>query len=194
MTDMVSSAKNMVGSAVNTVVNKVHNPEAIETYEFEYKHIENFNETIAKYIRKFDEENLKKNNIVSCEITKKEKNEDIEITQRHIVFDLLKLPFVTIPESVLYYFPDTKITIEHNIELDMINKTMRIEMINITNPQLKFSESSSFEYIDNKTIYKLKATLSANILFGINETVRKIWHLQYKMYYDDYENKFNKNN
>ena len=67
---------------------------------------------------------------------------------------------------------------------------MTIEIKNITQPQLKLNESSSFNCNNNnKTIYNIKATLSVNIFFGVNETIRKIWYLQYKTYYNNYENK-----
>jgi hypothetical protein len=189
ISNLVSSASNVASSAVNSAISKVHNPDAVETFEFEYEHQKRFSDIIKKYNKKFDPENLEKNNILSCVVTKTKQNGDIEIIQRHITFDLLKLPYVTIPETVLYYFPDTKITVEHNIKLNMKKKIMQIEVINITQPQLKFFENSSFTGSNGKTIYKIKATLSVNILFGVNETVRKLWCLQYKSYYDDYENK-----
>jgi hypothetical protein len=192
MSNLVTSATSAVTSTVSNVANKIHNPDAIETYEFYYEHDSNFDDTIENYIKKFNDENLEKNKIVSCKIIKNDIDGDIEKMQRHVVFDMLNLPLVKIPEMVLSYFPDTKITIEHNIELNRKDKYMRIEIKNISHHQLKLHETSSFIFNGKDvTIYNVKATLSVNIFFGVNETIRKIWYLQYKTYYNNYDNKKN---
>jgi hypothetical protein len=193
MTNLVTSATSAVTSTVSSVANKIHNPDAAETYEFYYEHNSNFNNTVENYVKKFNKENLEKNNILSCVIVKKERIGSVEKVQRHIVFDLLNLPLIKIPETILSYFPDTKITIEHNIELNRREKYMKIEIKNITQPQLKLYESSSFiSNDDDVTIYKVKASLSVNIFFGVNETVRKMWYFQYKTYYNNYDKKIEK--
>lgn len=148
---------------------------------------------IDSYDKKFDKENLQKNNIVSCVVVNEEKNKNNEKIKRHIIFDLLKLRFITIPETILYYLSDTKITIEHNIEIDRKERIISIEVKNITHPTIKFNEKSSFCENENIIMYKLTATLSVNIFIGINETIRKLWYLQYKMYYKDYDDKLKNN-
>jgi hypothetical protein len=177
---MFTGITNLVSSAISTI----NNPDAKESYDFDCTYPEKFKEIIGKYMKKFHPENLEKNNIVSCELKETEKKDGIARAKRIIVIDMLKMPF-SIPETVLNYFSDSTITVEHLIELDVKNKIMTVTMTNITQPQLTFNETSSFQANKDTTIFKLNASLSVNILLGIDATIRKLWYLQYKSHYED---------
>jgi hypothetical protein len=179
---MFTSLTNMLSSVVSTI----HNPDAVEIFEFSCIYSNNFEYILSKYNKKFDKENLEQHGIVECAIIGEEINGDILKIKRIIDVNLLKLNF-SIPESVMYYFDDKVIKIEHLIEINKKNKLMTVTLKNITHPKINFNEVSTYQEINNNTVYKLNASLSVNILFGINEIIRKLWYLRYKLNYENDE-------
>ena len=173
---MFSSITNFVSSTIQTF------QESVETYEETYKFRQDFVEIMRKYLLSFNSEKLKKNNVISCEIIENENKGDIESVKRIMKIDILNL---SIPESVLYYFPEKTITLEHNIEINKKNKTITINIKNISLSQISFCEQSKI-YVDKEVFFTIKATLSVNILFGVNETIKKLWYYRYKSQYDSF--------
>ena len=134
----MNSFKNLLNSAVN----KISYSNTIEKYEFSYIYERNFDDIIANYIKKFDEENLDKNNITSCVIVPlnfPETKEYVSITKRIISINLLRLP-ITVPESLLQYIGDTNFVIEHILEINTKEKTAKITS---KNSRLKMSCKST---------------------------------------------------
>lgn len=187
---MFKSLSNMLSS----VVSAIHNPEAIEVFEFACIYSNDFEHILSKYNKKFDREYLEKHGITGCEIVGEEINSDILRTKRIIDVNLLKLNF-SIPETIMNYFDDKVIKIEHLVEINKKNKLMTVTLKNITHPKINFNEVSTYQEINGKTVYKLNASLSVNIFFGVNETIRKLWYLRYKFYYesDEFVAKMNEN-
>jgi hypothetical protein len=175
---------------ISSTINMISNPDTVETYEFEYIYEKKFDEILTNYIKRFDKENLESNNISSCEIIFDNIDNNIHHTKRILTINLLLLPFV-IPEYLLQYIGDTFMKIEHTIKIDYMQKMAEISTKNISHPQINFIESSLFLEDNNFTHYSLSSSLSANIMVGINETVRKLWLLQYKLFHDS--GKFKKN-
>ncbi len=176
----MNSFKNLLSSAVN----KISNPDTVEKYEFSYMYERNFDDIMSNYTKKFEPENLERNNITFCEVIYNEKLGDVICTKRIISINLVKLP-VTIPETLMQYIGDTNFVIEHTLEINTKEKTAKIISKNISHSQANFNEISLFSFENNKTIYNLSSSLSINIMIGVNETVRKLWLLQYKLYHEN---------
>ena len=179
---MFKSLTNMLNSAVSAI----HNPETIEVYEFVHIYPNDFDYVLSKYNKKFDKENLEQYGIIKCKIVGEEINGDILRTRRIIDVNLSKLNF-SIPETILNYFDDKVIQIDHLVEINKKNKLMTVTLKNITHPKINFNEVSTYQEINDKTVFKLNASLSVNIFFGVNETIRKLWYLRYKFYYESDE-------
>lgn len=174
---MFKSLTNMLSSAVSVI----HNPETVELFEFACIYPNNFEDILSKYNKKFDKENLEQHGITACEIVGEKINGDMLRTRRIIDVNLLKLNF-SIPEAIMNYFDDKVIQIEHLVEINKKNKLMTVTLKNITHPKINFNEISTYQEINDKIVFKLNASLSVNIFFGVNETIRKLWYLRYKTY------------
>lgn len=178
-----------------------------EQYKNTYEYDCDFDNVIKNYELKFEATHLENHNMASCELISVDtikksvntikipndetNNSNIDnqihsiIKKRIIVVNLLNVP---IPENITKYMGDTNFVIEHIFEIDMIKKYAIAISKNISHPNLIFNETIKITNnpTNNKINFDLVGSLTVNILIGINETIKKLWHMQYKSYYDSY--------
>jgi hypothetical protein len=174
---------NTFSNFISSTVNKISNPETTENYEYTSDFYNDFDHIIDKYHQKFEEKNFESNNIISCDIHLHEKKDNVILTKRVVVVNLVKLP-ISVPETLWQYVGNTEMSIEHITEINTYNKVANIKIKNISHPQFTFNEFVKIIGNNEKTTFNLVSSLAVNILIGVNETIRKLWLLHYKNHYE----------
>jgi hypothetical protein len=119
--NLLSSSKNFVATTIATTKAKINDMNTSETCEYNHVYDKDFLIIIDDYEMEYDEENLKKNDIASCELYEETKNDNLIIKKRRLFVNILKAP-ITIPDQLLQYVGDQKILVDHVLEIDMVKK------------------------------------------------------------------------